>query len=123
MADAKQLAERLRKLAAGTVEWRVADPQTGSYCIAFEREHEADRWLADHKAKFPNSMHADKVVARVHWFGQLEQAAREAADLLDPAALRVGVPHPDEFDIDDYAAGVPGTDKPVTDNAEKDAQS
>lgn len=86
MADHKEMAISLRNLAVGTVEWRVTDPETGSYCIAFDNEREADEWLADHKQRHPGSMHANKVVQRTHWLTRLERAALRAADMLDNPA-------------------------------------
>jgi hypothetical protein len=86
VADPRGVAADLRRLACGTVEWRVADPNTGSYCIAFDAEPKAIEWLADHVRRFPRSMHANKVVQRAHYLTELEQVARRAADLLDPLA-------------------------------------
>jgi hypothetical protein len=86
-----ELAERLRKLATGTVEWRVQHPVEKCYCISFDRddsinpERAAREWLADHQRRFPNSDHAKYEVAEVRWFCELERTALEAADQLTAA--------------------------------------
>lgn len=90
MADPKELAARLRKLATGRVVWRVADPVTGSYCMELDRQYEAEEWMIDNKSRFPNGIHANKVVTRVHVFDELERAALEAADALDPEGAAPG---------------------------------
>lgn len=95
-AAALVLATRLRELACGTVEWRVADPVTGAYCISFgygtsfSPERDAREWLEDHKRRHPGSMHADKEVREVRYFTELERAALEAADFI--AGRRDGSP-------------------------------
>lgn len=94
MAVPKELAERLRRLATGTVEWRVQDPVDKGYCIAFDHkgsinpEREAREWLADHRARFPGGRFAHYEAAEVRWFSKLERAALEAADALDPAGVK-----------------------------------
>lgn len=61
------IVQRLREASQGREEWRVADPETGAYCMAFSHagspnpEREAREWLADHIARFPNSPNATKV--------------------------------------------------------------
>jgi len=93
MADPKDLAARLRHLASGAVEWRVQDPVEKCYCISFnygdtaDPERAAREWLAVHQTRFPNSQHAHYEVAKVRWFSVLEQAALDAADLLDSAGV------------------------------------
>jgi hypothetical protein len=87
----KALAARLRSLVVGRVEWRVQDPATKAYCMAFDRrdclnpEREARAWLANEKLSRPNGMFAGYEVAEVRWFTELEQVALQAADALDPA--------------------------------------
>lgn len=95
MADAKTIAATLRKLATGTVEWRVQNPTDKGYCIAFDHrssinpERDAREWLADHKAHHPGSQFAGYEVAAVRWFSELEQAALDAAAALDPDGVSV----------------------------------
>lgn len=91
MADHKELAARLRDLARGTVEYRVADPETGAYCLNSPREWEMDQWLLDYRREYPNGLHANKVVRRAHYFTALERAALEAAEALDPSGT--ALPH------------------------------
>ena len=81
------LVEKLRGAAsAGFDEWRVQDPKDGSYCIAYSwpetmnPEREARAWLADHKARFPNSQHAHFVVACVRVVPHKDRLLAEAAD-------------------------------------------
>lgn len=91
MADPKELAARLRQLAAGRTEWRVQDPVERCFCISFDRttdlvpEQSARMWLADFQRRFPHHPHAKYEVAQVRAFTELERAALEAADELDPA--------------------------------------
>jgi hypothetical protein len=94
-ATHKELATKLRALATGTVEWRVADPDTGGIALWFTHGETPDpegrcrEWLADMRARFPDSAHARKEVVRVVTFSQLEEAALEAAALLDPDDVRL----------------------------------
>lgn len=66
-----KLSDQLRAAGRGTEEWRVADPKTGCYCIAFSRndsinpEREAREWLEDHSKRFPDSEKSAYVVQRV----------------------------------------------------------
>lgn len=83
-ADPKTIAAELRRIARGRAEWRVADPDTGAYCIAFDADWQAHQWLAEHVRNHPTSMHANKVVKRVHVLSELERAGLAAAQLLDP---------------------------------------
>lgn len=52
-----QLLTALDEASAGTTEWRVQDPESGSFCMFFnhQKDHdpegEAHKWLADHRAK------------------------------------------------------------------------
>ena len=98
MADAKNIAATLRKLATGTVEWRVQNPTDKGYCIAFDHrssinpERDAREWLADHKAHHPGSQFAGYEVAAVRWFSELEQAALDAAAALDHDGVATDTP-------------------------------
>jgi hypothetical protein len=93
MAEPKELAARLRKLATGTVEWRVQHPVERCYCISFDRsdsinpERAAREWLADFQRRWPDHEHAKYEAAEVRWFSELERAALEAADVLDAAGV------------------------------------
>jgi hypothetical protein len=88
MTDAKELAARLRKLATGRTEWRVQDPVSKCYCIAYDHyqwinpERHAREWLANHQRRFPDHQHSKYEVAEARWFSELEQAALDAADAL-----------------------------------------
>ena len=83
------LVERLRSACSGYDEWRVQDPNDGSYCIAFSwpetmnPERAAREWLADHKARFPDSHHAHFVVACVRVVPHKDRMLLEAAEALD----------------------------------------
>lgn len=86
----RPLVERLRGAAsAGYDEWRVQNPDGGSYCIAFswpeshDPEREARAWLADHKARFPDSQFAGYVVACVRVVPLKDKLLTEAADALE----------------------------------------
>lgn len=93
MADGKTIAAAIREHATGVVEWRVQHPIEKSYCISFNHhdsinpERDAREWLAGHKTRHPGSQFATYEVAEVRWFSQLERAALEAADLLDPPGV------------------------------------
>jgi hypothetical protein len=83
------LVEKLRSTAsAGYDEWRVQDPKDGSYCIAYSwpdtmsPEREARAWLADHKARFPDSQYAGYVVACVRVVPQKDRLLADAAEAL-----------------------------------------
>lgn len=90
----KPLIDRLKEAAEGRDEWRVQDPETGAYCMAFSRhdgksfapEREARAWLADHQKRFPHSTHARYVVAcvKVQTYEQrlMDEAAEAHKDLL-----------------------------------------
>lgn len=83
------IVERLRETCTGREVWRVADPETGAYCLAFDYtnsirpESDARRWLAHHVAKFPDSRHANKVVIKAIERADAEQLAHEAADEIE----------------------------------------
>jgi hypothetical protein len=93
MADAKTIAATIRDLATGTVEWRVQDPVEKCYCISFSHRNSinpercAREWLADYKRRWPNGMHAHYEVAEARWFSELERAALDAAEALDPSGV------------------------------------
>ncbi len=86
---AKTLATELRQLAPGTKEWRVANPRTGEFCIAFDHRSDLDperaarQWLRAHCLNWPESQFARYVVCAVHAYTDLEFCALKAADLLD----------------------------------------
>lgn len=86
--DAPALAQKLRELATGRVEWRVQDPVTKAFCMSFSHadsshpKREAIEWLANFAADFPGHPHAKYEVAEVKVFTELEQTALQAADAL-----------------------------------------
>lgn len=90
MADPKAIAAKLRQLSQGREEWRVQHPVDKSYCFSANRyeslnpEREVREWLEDHRRRFPDSMHAEYEVAKHFVLTELQRAALEAADLLDP---------------------------------------
>lgn len=90
---AREHAARLEKLATGTTEWRVANPVTGTFCIAFDYsltvnpQREAHEWLADHRRRFPNSEFAGYEVSEVVRYSELEKAALSACDFLNSLAV------------------------------------
>ncbi len=88
MTDA--LTDRLRAAAsAGYDEWRVQNPKDGAFCIAYSwpdtmsPEREARAWLADHKARFPDSPKAGYVVACVRVVPLKDRLLAEAADTIE----------------------------------------
>ena len=91
------IVQRLREASQGREEWRVADPETGAYCMAFSHagspnpEREAREWLADHIARFPNSPNATKVVTHAIAHFLDDQMQIEAADLIEAQAERIRV--------------------------------
>ena len=91
----RELIARLREASAGYDEWRVQDPKDGSYCIAyswpesFNPERLARAWLADHKARYPNSLHSGFVVACVRVVNDADRLRLEAATLLEQQAAEI----------------------------------
>jgi hypothetical protein len=89
VTDHKTIAAELRRLATGTVEWRVQHPVEKCYCMSFDRrtsinpERDAREWLADHCRRHPGGLHTDYEVAEVRSFTSLERVALQAADALD----------------------------------------
>ncbi len=84
------LVEKLRGAAsAGYDEWRVQDPEDGSFCIAYSwpdshyPEREARAWLANHKARFPEGLYSSYVVACVRVVPQKDRLLAEAAVALE----------------------------------------
>lgn len=87
------LVAQLRSAAsAGYDDWRVQDPKDGSYCIAYSwpesmsPEREARAWLADQKARFPNSRQAGYVVECVRVVPTKDRLLAAAADELERLA-------------------------------------
>ena len=83
------LIELLRRASRGQEEWRVADPQTGAYCINFTRsdcfnpEQRARDWLEDHQRRFPGSPHAGYEVRCVLVQDDADLLMTEAADEIE----------------------------------------
>lgn len=79
------LPERLMAASTGTIEWRVADPETGSYCVAYSRadyldpEREAREWLRRHRKEFPTGRFVEHEARRVLVQSELQRLAVEAA--------------------------------------------
>lgn len=84
-----ELVKQLHDAGKGIEEWRVADPEDGSYCISFSwadsvnPEREAREWLEDHRKRFPNSQHAHYKVQRVMAQYQADRLMCQAADELE----------------------------------------
>lgn len=88
-AELGALADKLRSTAsAGHDEWRVQDPKTGAYCLAYSwpdtanPEREARAWLERQKRGNPNGIHAHYEVACVRVVPQKDRLLAEAAQAL-----------------------------------------
>jgi len=89
------LVQYLRDAACGRTEWRVQDPVTRAYCIAFDGWHGGERaarqWLADEIRKYPKSQFAGYEVAEIVVFDDrdklMQQAARRIEALLDHRSI------------------------------------
>jgi hypothetical protein len=83
LREAAPLADELRKLAAGSVEWRVVNPDgSGSYCMSCYTQREADDWLTKNRRDFPDGWAAAYTVERVVVQTRLQELAEQAADAL-----------------------------------------
>jgi hypothetical protein len=66
----KQEMDIVERLRLGEEVWRVANPDTGAYCMEFSWENslnperDAKEWLSNHLREWPNSMHAGKGVIK-----------------------------------------------------------
>lgn len=82
---ATSLPQRLLAASTGTIEWRVADPETGAYCVAYSRadyldpEREAREWLRKHRKEFPTGRFVEHEARRVLVQSELQRLAVEAA--------------------------------------------
>jgi hypothetical protein len=82
---ATSLPQRLLAASAGTTEWRVVDPVTGAYCVAFAQgdfadpEREAREWLRRHRQDFPRGDFVHFQVQRTQVQSEVPQLAAEAA--------------------------------------------
>ena len=89
------LVQYLRDAACGRTEWRVQDPVTRDYCIAFDGWHGGERaarqWLADEVRKYPQGQFAGYEVAEVVVFDDrdklMQQAARRIETLLEHRSI------------------------------------
>jgi hypothetical protein len=89
------LVQYLLEAARGRTEWRVQDPVTRAYCIAFDGWHGGERaarqWLADEIRKYPKSQFAGYEVAEIVVFDDrdklMQQAARRIEALLDHRSI------------------------------------
>lgn len=90
----ESLPQELRDLGWGRDEWRVQDPESGTYCMAFScgdhldgyslnPERDAREWLEDHKKRFPGSPKSSYVVAKVRRRTQAQELMQEAADEIE----------------------------------------
>ncbi|HET7866473.1 MAG TPA: hypothetical protein VFL86_18900 [Burkholderiaceae bacterium] len=79
------LPERLMAASTGTTEWRVADPVTGAYCVAYAQgdfadpEREAREWLRRHRQDCPRGDFVHYQVKRAQVQSEVQQLAAEAA--------------------------------------------
>lgn len=80
------IVERLKEHATGYEEWRVANPEDGSYVISFSwsescrPEHEAREWLADHLSRNPDSWVKGYEVRKVMVQGERDLMLLAATD-------------------------------------------
>lgn len=90
-----EAAKRLRELARTRIEWRIADPRTGSYAVAFsgeaypDPERQARQWLAHHREAYPSGRFVDHEVVRTEVRQELDAAAIDAAQVLQAAACQI----------------------------------
>jgi hypothetical protein len=82
---ATSLPQRLLAASAGTTEWRVADPVTGAYCVAYAQgdfadpEREAREWLRRHRQDCPCGDFVHFQVQRAQVQSEVQHLAAEAA--------------------------------------------
>ena len=117
------LLQELRDLSWGSDEWRVQDPESGTYCMAFScgdhldgyslnPERDAREWLEDHKKRFPDSPKSSYVVAKVRRRTQAQELMQEAADEIERLrnlvqhAAPVGAELGDQFYVQDSRSTV-----------------
>lgn len=91
------IVERLKEHAVGREEWRIANPDDGSYVISFSYgdtlspERDAREWLADHLCRNPTSWVAGYEVRKVMAQSDSDMLMIEAADEI--ASLRAQAKH------------------------------
>ncbi len=79
------LPQRLLAASAGTTEWRVADPVTGAYCVAYAQgdfadpEREAREWLRRHRQDCPRGDFVHYQVKHAQVQSEVQQLVAEAA--------------------------------------------
>jgi hypothetical protein len=89
----QRLVGRLRAAARGRAEWRVQDPETKAYILAYDEldagEMMARHWLNDHRSRHPDSPKARYEVARAVVLDERDELLLEAAAILEsaPAAI------------------------------------
>lgn len=82
---ATSLPQRLLAASVGTTEWRVADPVTGAYCVAYAQadfadpEREAREWLSRHRQDCPRGDFVHYQVQHAQVQSEVQQLAAEAA--------------------------------------------
>lgn len=88
-------AAKLRAAAVLRIEWRVADPASDRYCVAFSHDccadpqREANQWLANHRRAYPSGRFVDYEVVRAEVAMPLDRAAIQAASLLEQIAMEI----------------------------------
>ena len=90
MSDRKRVDTlQMRSAAQGDEQWRVADPVTGNYCMAFLRreyvnaEREAHEWLEQHKLNVPDSIFSEHVVQHIFAQDARDMLIIDAADEIE----------------------------------------
>jgi hypothetical protein len=89
-----ELVALLRARSQGVEEWRVQHPETGTYCISFDREDRlfpercAREWLDDHKARYPHHEFAGYVVASVQVYSEQDRLMQQAATMIEAMELQ-----------------------------------
>lgn len=90
-----EIIEAIRKECAGSIVWRVADPD-GAYCIEFDRhssispERDCREWFAGQQRKFHGWAEENQYqVIEARWFSTAEQLAKHAAAALSEALAQL----------------------------------
>ena len=90
--SATELVIGLRAASTGYNEWRVQDPDDGSFCMRYsghgeswcvDPERAARQWLSEHIARYPGGRYANFVVACVHVLTHEDRLMQEAASMIE----------------------------------------
>ena len=74
------MIKRIKEECAGRDRWYVMDATEDGYCIDFDRERDADRWVADRLRESPGYMERNGYhVVKRRSFTSAEELANEAA--------------------------------------------